>query len=105
MSIPSSPAPESGGPAGTLPDGGSSSLADGEWHRMHPLTPLFKGGLVLLIVAGILVANMRDRIISWFVKLFAPEEADYLSYGGDPVDWVVANNLLLIALTFAGAGV
>ncbi|SJN46015.1 membrane-flanked domain [Microbacterium esteraromaticum] len=98
MSIPSAPAPEPGVPTGTLPDGGSSSLADGEWHRMHPLTPLFKGGLVLLIVAGILVANMRDRIISWFVKLFAPEEADYLSYGGDPVDWVLANNLLLIAL-------
>ncbi|UWF77761.1 MULTISPECIES: PH domain-containing protein [Microbacterium] len=83
-------------PAG-LPEGGSSSLADGEWHRMHPLTPLFKGGLVLLIVGGIAIANMRDRLIAWFVNLFAPEEAQY-EYGGDPFDWVLANDLILLAL-------
>lgn len=81
-----------------LPQGGSSSLADGEWHRMHPLTPLFKGGLALIVVAGIVISNMRERFIGWAVSLFAPEEAQYLDYGGDPVDWVLANNFLLFAL-------
>ncbi|MFK3676760.1 PH domain-containing protein [Microbacterium sp. NPDC090218] len=77
----------------------STSLANGEWHRMHPLTPLFKGGLVLIIVAGIVIANMRDRLIAWAVALFAPEEANYGDYaGGDPVDWVLSNNLILVAL-------
>ena len=77
----------------------STNLADGEWHRMHPLTPLFKGGLVLIIVAGVVIANMRDRIITWFVELFTPDEAHYGDYtGGDPVDWVVNNNLILLVL-------
>lgn len=77
----------------------STHLADGEWHRMHPLTPLFKGGLALIIVGGIVIANMRDRVIAWLVGQFAPEEAHYDDYtGGDPVDWVLANNFALIAL-------
>ena len=82
----------------TLPDGGSSSLADGEWHRMHPLTPLFKGGLALLVVAGIVISNMRDKVIGWIVTLFAPAEAGYVSQSGDPVDWVLENDLVLLAL-------
>ena len=77
---------------------GTSELADGEWHRLHPLTPLFKGGLVLIIVAGILLNNFRERIIFWFVGLFTPEEAHIGNYGGDPVDWVFENNLILIVL-------
>lgn len=96
MSTPGTPdavtAPE------TLPHGGSSSLADGEWHRMHPLTPLFKGGLALLVVAGIVITNMRDRVIEWVVTLFAPDEAGYLGPGGDPVDWVLENDLVLLVL-------
>src|SRR5690606_17121191 len=84
--------------AAVLPEGGASSLADGEWHRMHPLTPLFKGGLALIVVIGIVISNMRERFIGWVVSLFAPEESRYLDYGGDPVDWVLANNFLLFAL-------
>lgn len=77
----------------------SATLADGEWHRMHPLTPLFKGGLALIIIAGIVITNMRDRVINWFVALFTPEEAHYGDYsGGDPVDWVLQNNLALVVL-------
>lgn len=78
---------------------GSESLADGEWHRLHPLTPLFKGGLVLIIVAGIMLNNFRDRIIYWGIGLFAPEEAHVGDYAGsDPVDWVLENNLILVVL-------
>lgn len=81
------------------PPAGSESLADGEWHRLHPLTPLFKGGLVLIIVAGIMLNNFRDRIIYWAIGLFAPEEAHVGDYsGGDPVDWVFENNLILVVL-------
>ncbi|WP_460802503.1 PH domain-containing protein [Microbacterium sp. GXF6406] len=74
------------------------TLADGEWHRLHPLTPLFKGGLVLLIVAGIVLNNFRDRIVYWIVDLFAPDAhmSDYSS--GDPVDWVMENDFILLAL-------
>ncbi|WP_337002736.1 MULTISPECIES: PH domain-containing protein [unclassified Microbacterium] len=84
----------------SLADGDpSTTLANGEWHRMHPLTPLFKGGLALIVIAGIVIANMRDRLITWAVELFTPEEAHYGDYtGGDPVDWVLSNNLILVAL-------
>ena len=96
MSEPQPPLTPSPQPSAVEP---STTLANGEWHRMHPLTPLFKGGLALIIVAGIVVANMRDRVINWLVALFTPEEAHYGDYtGGDPVDWVLANNLILVAL-------
>ena len=66
---------------------------------MHPLTPLFKGGLALIVVAGIVISNMRDRVIAWLVSVFAPGEARFSDFnGGDPVDWVLANNMLLGAL-------
>ncbi|MVQ40605.1 PH domain-containing protein [Microbacterium sp. MAH-37] len=65
---------------------------------MHPLTPLLKGGLVLIIVAGLIVSNMRDRVIGWLVGIFAPEEAVGDMPDGDPVDWVLANNLAFVAL-------
>nr|WP_201468780.1 PH domain-containing protein [Microbacterium hydrocarbonoxydans] len=96
MSEPQLPPPPAA-PTAADPDG-PTTLADGEWHRMHPLTPLFKGGLALIIIAGIVVANMRDRLIAWAVDLFSPE-AHYGDYsGGDPVDWVLENNLILVAL-------
>ncbi|MGO1922144.1 MAG: PH domain-containing protein, partial [Microbacterium sp.] len=78
MSTPQQPEPGAGqAPADALPPASSlpeppppaESLADGEWHRLHPLTPLFKGGLVLIIVAGIVLNSFRDRIIYWMVNL------------------------------------
>ena len=88
-----------------LAGGGSSSLADGEWHRLHPLTPLFKGGIALIILIGIILTNLRDRIVFWFIGLVAPHELedDEFDYdNGDPIgwaiDWTVANNFILVAL-------
>jgi len=77
-----------------------SPLSDGEWHRLHPLTPLLRGGLVLLVVIGIIVANLRDRLFILFVPWFAPgfeDEAAEWEGTGDPIDFVVANNLYLLA--------
>ncbi|MDN3497109.1 PH domain-containing protein [Planococcus sp. APC 4015] len=71
-----------------------SPLSDGEWHRMHPLTPLLRGGLTLVVVAGIVIANFRDRLI----EMFFPAMRTYNGYSEDPVEWVLANNLILIAL-------
>lgn len=77
---------------------GRSPLSDGEWHRLHPLTPLLRGGLVLVVVIGIVIANLRDRLVQLFVPIFIPDmPTDEFDYEGDPVDWVLDNNLLLIA--------
>lgn len=40
-----------------------SHLADGEWHRLHPATPLLRGGIVFVAILGILIVNLRDVVI------------------------------------------
>lgn len=81
-----------------------SPLSDGEWHRLHPLTPLLRGGLFLIVVIGIVVANLRDRLVVIFLPWLAPDLggidedlAEWESAGGDPIDFIVANNLYLVA--------
>ncbi|WP_214467907.1 PH domain-containing protein [Microbacterium flavescens] len=82
-----------------------SPLSDGEWHRLHPLTPLLRGGLFLLVIIGIVVANLRDRLVFLFLPWLAPELGDELEVevrewegSGDPVDFIIANNLYVLAL-------
>lgn len=70
-----------------------SPLSDGEWHRLHPLTPVLRGGLFLVVVIGIVIANLRDRVIGWLIPGFS----DFEQYEGDPVDYVVSNNLIVVA--------
>ncbi|HWH97911.1 MAG TPA: PH domain-containing protein [Pseudolysinimonas sp.] len=43
------------------------TLADGEWHRLHPLTPLLRGGLGFIAIIGIVIANLRERLAEWFL--------------------------------------
>ncbi len=79
-----------------------SPLSDGEWHRVHPLTPLLKGGLFLLVIIGIIVSNLRDRLIYIFVPGLMPDiPADEIAEwesSGDPIDWIIVNNLYLLAI-------
>ena len=88
---PAPPAPDGPGPTGGV---ARSPLSDGDGHRMHPLTPLFRGGLVLVIVSGIIIANLRDRVIDVLFDGFFP--------GGftgteDPIDFVLGHDLVLSA--------
>lgn len=69
-------------------------LADGEWHRLHPASPLLKGGIALIAILGVVIANLRERIIDMFVPRFG--------YDGDPVDFVLNNGLLGWALLAIG---
>ncbi|MHC5797801.1 PH domain-containing protein [Lacisediminihabitans sp. FW035] len=65
-------------------------LTDGEWHRLHPATPLLKGGFVLIVVLGYVVSNLRERVLG----LFLPRFDD----GGDPVDYVLSHGIILQVL-------
>ncbi|WP_084515812.1 PH domain-containing protein [Microbacterium luticocti] len=85
-------------PPGRAPGAARSPLSDGEWHRMHPLTPLFRGGLVLVVVAGIVISNLRERIIDFFLRTAVPDVPDFEQDSGDPVDFIVSHNLVLLAL-------
>jgi uncharacterized membrane protein YdbT with pleckstrin-like domain len=79
-----------------------SPLSDGEWHRLHPLTPLLRGGLFLLVILGVVVANLRDRLVYLFLPGLAPdipaEDIEDFEGAGDPIDFVIANNLYLAAV-------
>jgi putative membrane protein len=33
------------------------------WRRMHPLSPLLRGGITLFVVIGVIVVNLRDQIV------------------------------------------
>jgi len=75
------------------------------WRRLHPLSPLLRGGLFLLVVAGILVANLRDRLFELFfsqeiVDALGPNEGDLVDYvvGQRLVVWVLLGVALVIAL-------
>ncbi|AYF97668.1 PH domain-containing protein [Protaetiibacter intestinalis] len=52
-----------------------TQLADGEWHRLHPATPLLRGGIVFIAILGAVIANLRERIFELLVPGFdCPEE-------------------------------
>lgn len=72
-----------------------SPLSDGDWHRLHPLTPLMRGGLFLVVLIGIIIANFRDR----FIAVFVPGVGEEFEYGeySDPIDFIIRNNLVLVA--------
>ena len=76
-------------------------MSDGEWHRLHPLTPLLRGGLVLVVVLGIVIANLRDRLLYLFVPWLDDEIEAELSddeWQSDPIDFILANDLIIVAL-------
>lgn len=86
-----------GSPAPTASPNLQSDLSDGEWHRMHPLTPLLQGGIVLIVLFGIILSNMQGRLVGFFLP--AGDIDQYVDeFNGDPIDWVLANNLWLAAL-------
>jgi putative membrane protein len=76
-------------------------LSDGEWHRLHPLTPLLRGGLFLIVVIGIVIANLRDRLVFLFLPWLDEDidiDVEVQEWrGGDPIDFIIANNLYLVA--------
>lgn len=98
MSDPSTSSGTGGGSGVTAPPAAAvrSAMSDGEWHRLHPLTPLFRGGLFLLVIIGIVVANLRDRVIGFFLP--SGIDADFSGPEGDAIDYIFENNLILIAL-------
>ncbi|TFC95911.1 hypothetical protein E3T28_12900 [Cryobacterium sinapicolor] len=59
----------------------TTTLADGEWHRLHPASPLLRGGIFIVAVLGFIIANLRERLIDVFFGV--PR------YGGDPIDAIL----------------
>ncbi|RGE20313.1 PH domain-containing protein [Leucobacter sp. wl10] len=80
------------------------------WRRLHPLSPLLRGGLVLLVVAGIVVASFRDRFVEvLFVSgILRDSNSVDVSVEGDVVDlfgYLAEQGLLLVALGIAAGAI
>ena len=67
-----------------------------EWRRLHPLSPLLRGGLFLIVIAGILITNLRDRIFELFIseQYFDADGGDLL----DLVDYLAGQRMLIWVL-------
>lgn len=73
-----------------------TSLADGEWHRLHPATPLFRGGIFLIAIIGFIVVQWRDLLIQIFIG------GDEFGVPRDPiVTWVLGNIFLASVVVVA----
>jgi putative membrane protein len=84
-----------------------TNLADGEWHRLHPASPLLRGGLVFIAVLGFIIANLRERLVDMFLVPFAPDLGDdiddrYRAWQGDwandPIGGILSRGLVGWAL-------
>jgi putative membrane protein len=118
--VPTGDAPVGAEPTGDAPGGASvnpqaprpsaagltTDFADGEWHRLHPATPLFRGGLAFIAILGVLIVNLRDRFFEVFfgtddIYIPGPPGGDLES---DAIDYIVREELILVAL-LAGVGI
>ena len=45
----------------------AEELTDGAWHRLHPATPVLRGGLVFIVAIGFLLSSLREQIVERFV--------------------------------------
>jgi putative membrane protein len=75
----------------------------GEWLRLHPATPLLKGGIALIAVIGFILANLRERLIEMFVG--GPDGGDLIEelYERGHLGWaigIVLGALLLGVVAF-----
>lgn len=80
---PPPPAPPTQGNAAA-----AAPLTDGEWHRLHPLTPLLKGGIFLIVILGYVLNSLRDQVVELFIPGSGPQE------DGDPVRYVYEHGVV-----------
>ncbi len=75
-------------PAGLQPGWG---LADGEWHRMHPLTPLVRSWRVLVVVLVFVVQGWGDNVLrgDGLPDVHRPDASGRLLAGGGAIVLVV----------------
>ncbi|MBO1901666.1 PH domain-containing protein [Leucobacter weissii] len=94
----------SGAEVGAAADRSGADAAD--WRRLHPLSPLLRGGLAFVVILGIVIASLRDRVVELFfadpfVGGVGPDvdvEIDVSSPETEFIDYVFAEGLAILAL-------
>ncbi|WP_241984816.1 PH domain-containing protein [Cryobacterium adonitolivorans] len=72
-----------------------TSLADGDWHRLHPASPVLRGGIFVFALLGFVIANLRERFVD--VVFGIPRQS------GDPLDEIYERGAVGWALLAAAA--
>lgn len=93
------PTPNAAAPTPEAMPASTTGLADGQWHHLHPATPLLRGGIALIAILGIILNTLRERLIETFVGGGYSGE-----YGGDPIDWIMDEGYIGIALGITAVG-
>ena len=82
----------------------ATDLTDGAWHRLHPASPLLRGGIALLAMLGVVLANLRERLIEVFFPTgFETDDPFDLLLETGTLPWllaIVAAVLLVLILGF-----
>ncbi len=73
----------------TAAPGNGGRLADGQWHRLHPATPLLRGGIAFVAILGVILVNLRDVWIE--ILLGGPDN-------GDAFAFIIENGYLGLAI-------
>lgn len=81
-----------------VPRVAGQSLVDGQWHRLHPATPLLRGGIAFVAILGIVIANLRERLI----ELFIPSPG--MEAPSDPIDYILNHGFVGWALLAIAGG-
>lgn len=75
------------------------------WRRLHPLSPLLRGGLGLILLLGLLFAALRSRLLDLVIpadwgRYLGPDAGDVLDLliRRQALSWVIAAALAVIAL-------
>ncbi|HWL01555.1 MAG TPA: PH domain-containing protein [Microbacteriaceae bacterium] len=74
----------------------TTSVADGEWHRLYPATPFLRGGIVVIAILGYLIVQFRDVFIGIFIGTVAGREPHE-----DPMTrWLLEHSALALLIVF-----
>jgi putative membrane protein len=74
------------------------------WQRLHPLSPILRGGVVLLAALGYAASQLFDRVLS-SIGLGGVSGDVGPHAGEDPTDALVAHPLIALLLVLAGIAV
>lgn len=84
----------------SVPAGGGPALTgtylDGQWHRLHPATPLLRGGILLVAIAAYFVSQERDQLLGLLLGRAGDD--------GDPVSALQRHGLIGVA-SLVGLGI
>lgn len=85
------------GGSGRRASASAEQLTDGEWHRLHPATPVLRGGFFLVVVLGYVLNSFREQLVNAFIPQSGGGRGGGGGNQGDPVAYVIANRLEWIA--------